>query len=554
MRKQQIKKNNPKHLILVVLICFLQVIYSISLIGSLFLVSYTIQAASNPNDALVMFYQLVILPDAYSLPTWLFLLYLLIGFSVLSIALNFCLSYLKVYVTAKIRFYTRNHISSYINNLAYDQKIKTKSNWLSWYTNDTDTIIDQGFSGFFNIFSSCVQILFGLIVLALLHWILLIVSFILVVCGILFPLLFKKYLEKNYQNLSKANEDWVAKNDQLLKLYNSVYFWNKLLVVNKLLKDESQIVANKSLKSFYNIFKVYILGSILISYTSQAIVFVIAVLIVILPPHLGVAIIIGSYTISADLFVQLFQFSQYLSEFLGAKSIWHKFKFKPDKTKKNLNDLTSIKLNLSAINYDNKTINKHFDLLIEKSNKTLIIGPSGSGKSSLIKVITGELNNYSGTISANEINYQALNLNSLHHYMWLIGAGNYHFFKDATLKDNITLFDKKINQDLLDSALKKAQLFSFENRLNDFIALDSKIPYSEGQLQQIELARFFYHANLKKLLLIDESLANIDIEKREIIQNNLLEDQSFSLVEVSHHFDEHLKEKFNQVIKFEGEV
>lgn len=554
MGQKLIKKNKPKHASLVVLICFLQVIYSISLIGSLFLVSYTIQAASNPNDALVMFYQLLILPDAYSLPTWLFLLYLLIGFSVISIVLNFILSYLKVYVTAKIRFYTRNHISNYINNLAYDQKIKTKSNWLSWYTNDTDTIIDQGFSGFFNIFSSCVQILFGLIVLALLHWILLIVSFILVACGILFPLLFKKYLEKNYQNLSKANEDWVAKNDQLLKLYNSVYFWNKLLVVNKLLKDESQIVANKSLKSFYNIFKVYILGSILISYTSQAIVFLIAVLIVILPPHLGFAIIIGSYTISANLFVQLFQFSQYLSEFLGAKSIWHKFKFKPDKTKKNLNDLTSIKLNLSAINYDNRTINKHFDLLIEKSNKTLIIGPSGSGKSSLIKVITGELNNYSGAISANEINYQALNLNSLHHYMWLIGAGNYHFFKDATLKDNITLFDKKINQDLLDNALKKAQLFSFENRLNDFIALDSKIPYSEGQLQQIELARFFYHANLKKLLLIDESLANIDIEKREIIQNNLLEDQSFALVEVSHHFDENLKEKFNQVIKFEGEV
>lgn len=554
MTKNLIKKNKPKHLSLVVLICFLQVIYSISLIGSLFLVSYTIQAASNPNDALVMFYQLVILPDAYSLPIWLLLLYLLIGFSVISIVLNFTLSYLKVYVTAKIRFYTRNHISNYINNLAYDQKIKTKSNWLSWYTNDTDTIIDQGFSGFFNIFSSCVQILFGLIVLALLHWILLIVSFILVVCGILFPLLFKKYLEKNYQNLSKANEDWVAKNDQLLKLYNSVYFWNKLLVVNKLLKDESQIVANKSLKSFYNIFKVYILGSILISYTSQAIVFVIAVLIVILPPHLGVAIIIGSYTISANLFVQLFQFSQYLSEFLGAKAIWHKFKFKPDQTKKSLNGLTSIKINLSSINYDNRTINKHFDLLIEKSNKTLIIGPSGSGKSSLIKVITGELNNYSGTISANEINYQALNLNSLHYYMWLIGAGNYHFFKDATLKDNITLFDKKINEDLLDNALKRSQLVSLQTRLNDFISLDSKIPYSEGQLQQIELARFFYHANLKKLLLIDESLANIDVEKREIIQNNLLEDQSFALVEVSHHFDENLKEKFNQVIKFEVEV
>lgn len=138
--------------------------------------------------------------------------------------------------------------------------------------------------------------------------------------------------------------------------------------------------------------------------------------------------------------------------------------------------------------------------------------------------------------------------------MWLIGAGNYHFFKDATLKDNITLFDEKINEDLLDNALKKSQLFSLQTRLNDFITLDSKTPYSEGQLQQIELARFFYHANSKKLLLIDESLANIDVEKREIIQNNLLEDQSFALVEVSHHFDENLKEKFNQVIKFEGEV
>lgn len=211
-----------------------------------------------------MFYQLVIATNIYSLPSWLFLLYLLIGFSLLTIVLNFSLSYLKVYVIAKIRFYTRNHITSYIYNLTYDQKIKTKSNWLSWYTNDVDTIIDEGFSGFFNIFSSCVQILFGLIVLALLHWILLIASFILVVCGILLPLLFKKYLQKNYQNLSKANEDWVTKTDELLKLYNSVYFWNKLSVINKLLRNESQIVANHSVKSFYNIFKVYILGSVLV--------------------------------------------------------------------------------------------------------------------------------------------------------------------------------------------------------------------------------------------------------------------------------------------------
>lgn len=202
-----------------------------------------------------MFYQLVIATNIYSLPSWLFLLYLLIGFSLLTIVLNFSLSYLKVYVIAKIRFYTRNHITSYIYNLTYDQKIKTKSNWLSWYTNDVDTIIDEGFSGFFNIFSSCVQILFGLIVLALLHWILLIASFVLVVCGILLPLLFKKYLQKNYQNLSKANEHWVIKTDELLKLYNSVYFWNKLSVINKLLRNESQIVANHSVKSFYNILK-----------------------------------------------------------------------------------------------------------------------------------------------------------------------------------------------------------------------------------------------------------------------------------------------------------
>lgn len=82
--------------------------------------------------------------------------------------------------------------------------------------------------------------------------------------------------------------------------------------------------------------------------------------------------------------------------------------------------------------------------------------------------------------------------------MWLIDAGNYHFFKDATLKDNITLFDKQVNQDLLCTALEKSQMLSLENRLDDFILLDSKIPYSEGQLQQIELARFFIILVLKK--------------------------------------------------------
>lgn len=533
------------------MVCILQVLLSACIICSILFTGYTIQSASSIGQSIVILYSFLLPDKLFNLDTYLFLLYLLIGFSLFSIFLEVINSYIKSYVLASLRYQFRSKITHHIVRNDYSKNFVNEKSWLSWYTNDADIVSSNLYEEFFYAWGTLTKAIFSLIAFGLLNWILLIVAFLLVLFCILFPIIFIKYTNKKISGISEANENWVKNSSKLLDLYDTCLFWQKFAVLNKKLIEESKKLRDTSTSIYYDLFKVYILGVVFITNFSVIIILISSILISFFISDTNVYLIISSNAISLSLFNGINAFGQAVSEIIGSSKISKKFLVSKN-NKLNTNSFSSLKVQINKIFYENKLIEKNINFDLENQKKMLITGISGSGKSSLLKLIIGQNINYEGDIFLNSNNYKNINLNSIPNSIYFIDSKGY-LFKNESLKNNITLFDKNIDYDKLEIALKKAGISELNSRLNEEINFESKNSYSEGQIQQIAFSRFFYHQRERDLLIIDESLSNLDSIKKEHIERNLLDDKNLSLIYVTHNIDKKLLDKFNLTFSFSEE-
>lgn len=543
------KRNN--NWFSITLVCIFQVLLNACLISSLLLTGYTVQAASSIGKSITILYSFSLSEKIFNLDTYLFLLYLLIGFALFSIFLQVINSYLQSYVIASLRYQFRSKITQHIVNNDYSKNCLNKKSWLSWYTNDTDIVSNKFYEEFFSAWGTITKVIFSLIAFGLLNWILLIIAFLLILLSISFPIFFVKYTNKRISGISQANEIWVKNSSKLLDLYDTCLFWQKFTILNKKLIEESKKLRDTSTSIYYDIFKVYILGVVFITNFSIVIVLISSILIALFTPYNNIYLIIASNGISLSLFNGVNSFGQAVTEIIGSSKISKKFLISKN-NKENIKEFSSLKVKINKILYEKKLIEKNIDFNLENKSKMLITGASGSGKSSLLKLIIGENLNYDGNIFINNINYKNINLNSIPNSIWFIDSQGY-LFKNKSLKDNITLFDKNIDSDKLENALKKAGISELSHRLNEEVNFESKNSYSEGQMQQIAFSRFFYHQSNNDFLIIDESLSNLDSIKKEYVEQNLLDDKNLSLIYVTHNINEKLLDKFNLKLDFTKE-
>lgn len=169
------------------------------------------------------------------------------------------------------------------------------------------------------------------------------------------------------------------------------------------------------------------------------------------------------------------------------------------------------------VQYKNKGTNvtaiENINLNIEKGEICTVIGPSGGGKSTLLKVLAGIIKDYDG-----EVLIAGKDVNPKTHRIGFIPQ-NYGLVKWKTVEENIFLSakikDKKknIDKDYYEKILKKLKIENLKNRYPSEL--------SGGQRQRVSIARAFL---LKpNLLLMDESFSALDTMTREEVQELFIE-------------------------------
>ncbi len=159
------------------------------------------------------------------------------------------------------------------------------------------------------------------------------------------------------------------------------------------------------------------------------------------------------------------------------------------------------------------------NLTINQGEFVYIIGPTGSGKSTLIKLLDGEEIPSSGTVKVVGINVGKLRHNKVPLYRRNIGVvfQDYRLLPKKTVFENISYALEVIN-------MRKDAIRHRVRRVMNLVSLDDKgnsfpSELSGGQQQRVAIARAI--ANRPKVLIADEPTGNLDPAKSDEIMTLL---------------------------------
>jgi putative ABC transport system ATP-binding protein len=197
-----------------------------------------------------------------------------------------------------------------------------------------------------------------------------------------------------------------------------------------------------------------------------------------------------------------------------------------------------------SINYGSLIL-KFPEIKLNSGDQLLILGNSGSGKTSLLNILGGLISPNTGTVLLNDINLMSLSKNKVDNFRGKnIGFifQTPHFIKSLTVNENLKLSQyliSEINQSRINILLEKVGLLKLKDSNTQNL--------SEGEKQRISIIRALI--NQPSILLADEPTSALDDEScNNVIDilTNLSNEYSATLIIVTH--DKRLKEKFSNQI------
>ena len=213
----------------------------------------------------------------------------------------------------------------------------------------------------------------------------------------------------------------------------------------------------------------------------------------------------------------------------------------------------NIKITNLKYTYNNKNIIlKDINLFIKDKDRVLLLGSSGSGKSTILKLLYKYLEADRKTIYINNYDINDYSLSDIRKNITYISQ-NEQLFND-TIRNNILL-----NRDISEiDYLNICKILHIDDIVKDnvlgydYLIEENGINISGGQRQRIILARGLLKSS--KIIMIDEGLNQIDIKlEREILQDVFTYFHNKTFIIVSHRRDNN--DLYNRIIKIkDGEV
>lgn len=181
-----------------------------------------------------------------------------------------------------------------------------------------------------------------------------------------------------------------------------------------------------------------------------------------------------------------------------------------------------------------KSILYDLQLEIRKGEFIGVVGRTGSGKSTLIKLIAGFLKPTSGTIAIDGIELSNTNTKAWMDNISYVEQNPY--LEKGTLSNNIAFLEEQVDETKLSKAIKEASLSSFlMGRSPENIRIEEAGKnLSGGQKQRIAIARALYHNS--SLIILDEATSALDQETENEINETIqgLKGSGLTVIIVAH--------------------
>jgi ATP-binding cassette subfamily B protein len=455
----------------------------------------------------------------------------LVGLYVLSFIFSYLQGYIMSGIAMKITYMFRRNISEKIKRLPLKYfDTKTHGEVLSRVTNDIDTISASLAQNLSQIVTSVTTIIGVLIMMLTISWLMTLVA--LVILPLSFGLV--SIVIKTSQKYFKQQQIQLGHVDGHVEEMYSGH------IVIKAFNGEE-----KSIQQFdkFND-ELYVVG-----WKSQFLSGLMMPLITFVGnlAYVGISILGGYLAVQGTIGVgDILAFIQYVRSFTmpitqvanianvlqsTAASAERVFEFLDEEEEVpdpvNAVKLTEVKGNVTFQNVNfgynpDRVIIHNFSADIKPGQKVALVGPTGAGKTTMVKLLMRFYDVNSGSISVDGVDIRKFKREDLRSMFGMVLQDTWLF--NGTIRDNIRYGDLNASDEAVVAAAKMANVDHFVRTLPhsyDLELNEESSNISQGQKQLLTIARAFLAD--PKILILDEATSSVDTRTEILIQNAMVD-------------------------------
>lgn len=469
------------------------------------------------------------------------ILLILLGIYITSSIFSFIQGYLMTGISQKVSYRMRKDMSDKINRMPmkyYDSK--THGEVLSRFTNDVDTLSQSLNQSFTQIITSVTTIIGVLVMMLSISPLMTLVALlILPVSGVFIGLIVKvsqKYFKQQQEYLGHVN----GQVEEVYGGHNVVKLFNSEEAVEKTFMETNQTLYESAWKSqFYS-------GMMmpLMQFVGNL-------------GYVGVAILGGYQVIRGNInvgdiqsFIQYVRnFSQPISQMAQVSNLLQStaaaaervFEFleeeEEDQTVENPQSIENIEGNVSFEDVhfgysEDKIIINDFSCKVKQGQKVAIVGPTGAGKTTMVKLLMRFYDVNDGAIKVDGHDIRDFNRSELRELFGMVLQDTWLF--KGTIMENIRYGRLDATDEEVIAAAKAAHAHHFIKTLPGGYQMElneEASNVSQGQKQLLTIARAILADN--KILILDEATSSVDTRTEERIQkamDNLMEGRTSFII------------------------
>lgn len=195
--------------------------------------------------------------------------------------------------------------------------------------------------------------------------------------------------------------------------------------------------------------------------------------------------------------------------------------------------------------YENNIIMENASFRFEEGKCYAIVGESGRGKSTMLKLLLKYIDNYSGNIYLYGKNIRDYKDEELYSLVGMLNQNE--SMLNASIRDNITLFHEVEDAAAYNEIIEKLNISELIKRSENRSIGDFGEHISGGEKQRIALARVLLRKT--KILILDEPVTGLDSENKEIINNYIFGLKGVTRIIVTHDKEEEYLSRFDEIIR-----
>lgn len=469
------------------------------------------------------------------------------GYIIILTLADFFRRYFRSGLIVKIdREVNLDYLQKVLNQEVIDYNRHDSAYYLSRFTNDLPSLVNDYIFEFFNLVLYFFQTLFTVIVAFCVNWEIAIILVALSFVIMLYTTGFEKKFSQIKVRTSEKNTSYVTDLKYLLQGYLEIK-------TNKAEKRFFQKTANslgernQQKRKWWNLEAIY---SPIAAFLTNMLTFssIVLACVLYIRGNLNTGLFVAAVYLSGHIFNPISNFFEQITYLKSNKQlveqVYREFEECKKKPLEKIDTIQSIRFDHVSFSYEDKKIFENATFEIKKGKKYLIIGESGIGKSTLLKIIMGFCD-YTGQILVDDVDFLDIDRNSWNEIVSYVPQDSY-IFKD-TIRNNIDLQGQHSDDDIM-AVCEKTRLFRTIDKERLYEEVSEEInEVSGGEKQKIALARSILKN--PQLLLLDEVTASLDKESAMDIEKSILSVENATVMYICHKVSDSLAKAFDYVVE-----